>query len=264
MAEEKDIFYEDLAGKYGWDPNGKKGAEEYIKFALDKFPERGEALSMQNKKLEAKDTELHEMKVTLDQLASDFKNQKEMAYQQALEDLKHQKRQAVSRGDTETFDKLEAYQMNLETSKQQELIDKNQHQVDNGQRQVDDALKQFNEKNKWFVGTTFDEIDMQAYAKQIDNVISVRRLPIDEHLRFVEEAVQKKFPGYFREVEEMEPSAVESVQHEENAPVRSRRKVFTINDLTEAQRLAAKYLSDRKQMTVDEYIKRLVDYGDLK
>jgi predicted nucleic acid-binding Zn-ribbon protein len=97
-----------LASEYGWKPEGKKSAADYIKFALEKLPERGEALSAQSKTIEAKESELSMMKATLEELSGHMKKQKEVAYNEAMAAFKEQKRQAILNGDVDAVDALEA------------------------------------------------------------------------------------------------------------------------------------------------------------
>lgn len=249
---ESNEFYEDLAKSYGWNPDGKKSAEEYIKFALDKFPKRGDALSAQNKKIEAKDSELSQMKMVLDQLANDMKKSKEVAYQQALADLQAQKREAISLGDVERVEQIEKETNNL-----------------NGVQQPPEVVQEFKARNaEWLEGVNPQDLEMQAYAHQIDNALMSKRLPPEQHMKKLDEAMRAKFKAYFNEDVDGDYKtssySVEGVQQENNILSHKKEKTFTFKDLDPAQKAAAKYLVEKGQMTVETYIKRLVENGDLK
>lgn len=248
-------FYESLARKHGWNPNGEKGAKEYIEFALEELPKRGTALKTQSRKIEHKDSELGQMKVILDQLANDMKKSKETAYQQALADIQAQKREAVANGDLEKFDKLEKDENNLSNN-----------------QGAQDALLEFQARNAdWWDSDTDEAVEMQVYARQVDSVLIGKRLPPAEHMRKVEEKVKNKFKSYFTKDQEESKEensnyrmSVEGVQQENNVISSKKDKVYTFRDLNDAQKAAAKYLAEQGTMTVDTYIKRLVENGDLK
>lgn len=244
-------FYENLAKDYGWNPDGKKSAEEYIKFALDKFPKRGDALSAQNKKIEAKESEITQMKIVLDQLANDMKKSKDTAYQQALADLQYQKREAISVGDVEKVEKIEQATHNLTNP-----------------QEIPPSVQDFKSRNhQWLEGTDPQDLEMQAYAFQIDNTLMNKKLPPEQHMKTLEAAIQNKFKHYFDNEDydiSSRHSSVESVQQENNVLSHKKDKVFTVRDLDPAQKAAAKYLVERGQMTVETYIQRLVENGDLK
>ena len=209
-------LYEPLAKEYGWDPNGKKSAEEYIKFALDRFPQRGEVLTQQKRKLEHKDNELHKMRVVVDQLANDFKKSKETAYKQALADLQAQKREAISQGDVATVDKIEAAEKNL-------TVD----------QQIAEAQQNFHARNQWLQGESVEELAMQGYARKKDNELMALGLSPSEHLKRVEESVRERFSDYFNEdTEDNSPptrknNVVEGVQHEDNVVSHKKEKKWT-------------------------------------
>jgi len=148
-VEHEPTPFDDLAKTYGWEPTGKKSAKEYIEFALEKFPKRGEALSNQSRKLEEKDSELHRMKVIVDQLALDMKSSKEAAYKQALADLNMQKREAIAAGDVAQVERIEADAANLTT--EQTIIAEQQA---------------FFTRNPWFNGDSTEELAMRAYAQK--------------------------------------------------------------------------------------------------
>lgn len=234
-----------LATEYGWKPDGKKSAEDYIKFALEKLPERGEALASQNKKLEAKDGELNKMRNMLEELTVHMKKQKDEAYKQALNEFKEQKRQAILEGNVDLVEQLES-----QGAPQQETIP--------------ECIKDFEERNaSWLNGDSLEDLEMQDWVQRHGALLGRKQLPTDQHMDRLEKDLRKKFPTYFEKDESGMYDAVEGSFGSGVAKV-SNKKVFTFKDLSSAQKEVAKYLKDAGHMTVDEYIQELVKYGDLK
>jgi len=252
VYEHEESPYDDLAKNYGWDAGGKKSSKEYIEFALEKFPKRGEALSNQNKKLEAKDSELYKMKIIVDQLAQDMKNSKDTAYKQALADLQSQKREAIAAGDIAQVEKLETVAADLTNS-----------QV------VAAAQQQFFSRNPWFNGDSTEELAMRAYAQKKDNELMSEKLSPTDHMNRVESLVKDRFKEYFDGVQDNDApvkrsNIVEGVQQENNVVAHRKSKVHTFNDLNDAQRVAATYFKENGQMSIENYIKILAESGELK
>lgn len=249
-----------LAKEYGWKPNGPRSAKEYILFALDNLPKKNAALEVQNKTIVDKEKKIAEMEVVLNQLAHDMAKQKEMAYKQAEADLKAQRREAIARGDADLVDELDLAQQNLK----QDLEQAHQSNDELKQQAYNQLLiDTFRENNsKWVYGKDIDSLEAQAYARQLEATMSANGMDLKEQLETIEKAVQKKFPHVFAEEEEPD-NPVESVQPSANVMRKPTRK-FTIKHLNDAQKQAAQYLADRGTMTVDKYIERLVELGELK
>ncbi len=238
---------EQMALSYGWKPEGKKSAEDYIKYALDNFPERGEALSKQAKVIENKDSELDKMKSVLDELSSHMKKQKDIAYQQALNDLQNQRKQAIAIGDAALVDQLDAAKANLQ-------------QDPNRLKPVEDFRSRH---SNWLNDTSFEAIEMQEWLLERDNYLAKKSLAPDQHMELLEKHLYAKFPDYFRDGSGRH-SVVDSMQNSNVAGNSGRKKNFTLNDLTSEQREVAQYLDKSGHLKVADYIKQLVENGDLK
>lgn len=238
---------ENLAKEYGWVPEGKKSAEEYVKYALEKLPERGEALTAQNKKIEAKDNELFKMQTMLSEITVHMNKQKELAYQQALKDINEQRRLAIKNGDVDKVDELEQQKLELEKPTN------NTH----------DAVVQFEERNKsWLQGDSLEELEMQDWVERHGQLLGKKKLPVDEHMRRLEEDLHKKFSTYFDKGDNTFRS-VESAD-KSNVAGHVSKKTHTYNDLTPVQKAVAKHLKDTGVMEIKEYIAQLEELGDLK
>jgi len=237
-----------LAAQYGWKADGKKSADDYIKFALEKLPERGEALTAQNKTIEAKDTELGKMKSMLDELTVHMKKQKDQAYEQAMNDFKAQKRQAIIEGNVELVEELEAKQLPTPMA-----------------QAIDPSIVDFEARNdKWLSGDSFEELEMQDWVQRHGQLLGKKKLPTNEHMKRLEEDLHKKYPSYFEAETEVVHSAVESGSNSGVAGKHISNKTFTYKNLSESQKQMAKYLNDSGHMKIEDYIKELVSFGDLK
>ena len=241
-----------LASEYGWKPEGKKSASDYIKFALEKLPERGEALSAQSKTIEAKESELSMMKATLEELSGHMKKQKEVAYNEAMAAFKEQKRQAILNGDVDAVDALEA-----SIAPQQEE-----------KHEVHPSISAFEEANSsWLNGDSYEELEMQDWVERHGMLLGKKQLPPEVHMKRLEQDLHKKFPAYFEaeaEEDEVVHSSVESAGGSSVAGVKSNNKKYTFANLSDTQKQVAKYLQDSGHMKIEEYIKELVSLGDLK
>lgn len=237
---------EAMALTYGWRPEGKKSAEDYIKYALDNFPERGEALSKQAKAIENKDNELDKMKSVLDELSSHMKKQKDIAYQQALADIQSQRKQAIALGDADLVDHLDRAKANLQ-------------QDPNRLKPVEDFRQRH---GTWLNDTSFEAIEMQEWVLERDDYLAKKGLPPAEHMELLERHLQAKFPNYFNRGGHV--SAVDSMQNSNVAGSGGRKKNFTLNDLTKEQQEVAQYLDKSGHLKMADYIKQLVENGDLK
>lgn len=246
MTEEN---YEEMAKEYGWNPSGEKSAKDFIKYALDELPKRGDGLKAQNKKLEAKNSELSELKSVLNELTSHMNKQKEAAYNQALQDIANQRRQAIIDGDVALVDQLDQQKDTLQTP----------------QPNIS-AVEEFQKRNdQWLSGTSAVELEMQAYTYQMDNTLGRKKLPPEKHIELLEEAIKRKFSSYFDSDtdEEVNPT-VEAVQPDANIMGKRKQKSFGYNDLNDIQKSVANYLAQKGTKTVDQYIKELVELGELK
>ncbi len=237
---------EQMALTYGWKPEGKKSAEEYIKYALDNFPERGEALSKQAKAIENKDNELDKMKSVLDELSSHMKKQKDVAYQQALADIQSQRKQAIALGDENLVNHLDQAKANLQ-------------QDPNRLKPVEEFRQRHGD---WLNDTSFEAIEMQEWVLERDDYLAKKGLPPDQHMDLLEKHLYAKFPSYFNK--DGHTNAVDSMQNSNVAGSGGRKKNFTLNDLTNEQRDVAQYLEKSGHLKIADYIKQLVDNGDLK
>lgn len=224
---------EKIATDYGWKPEGKRTAEDFIKYALEKFPERGEALTAQNK-------ELFKMKAMLNELASHVNKQKELAYQ----DLVHKREQAELEGDTRTVEALKVQEQQMQPKPA--------------------AVQEFEYRHAdWLNSPQYEHVKMKRWLLEEDRVLGQYNLSPEQHMQRLEEHLHKEFPEFFGAQIEAPIAAVES-EGSNVVKSGSSKKRHTFSDLSDVQKSVAKYLKDSGTMTIEKYIDQLVKQGDLK
>lgn len=218
----------ELAKNYGWNQEGEKTAEEFIKYALDKHPERGK--------------EIKDLRRTVDELKAYMAKQEERAYQKAMKELQRELPQAQNRGDMDRVREIE-----------EEIANMTPDPV------TPPAMVEFQEKHaKWINGTDFDAMEIRNFALLRDKELAKLKLSPEEHLKTLEQHLHRKFPEYFKEAE-----IVENVVEQNTNVVGTAKKKFSFNDLTKEQKKMARDFEKFKVMDVDTYIQELVKSGDL-
>lgn len=241
---------EKLAASYGWRQDGKRSAEDYVKFALQKLPEA-------NKRLESKDNELFKLSSMVEELTAHMQKQKEVAYQQAIKDLNQQRTQAIQAGDVKLVDEIEKQKQELQPAGKSE----NQQ---NGA--LHPAILSFEEKNaEWLNDDSLDALEMQDWMEHhAERLAKKFKLPIEDHMKRLEEDVRKKFSSYFESKAEPGNHSAQVESGSDGSTFKSGAKTFTFNDLSPTQKEVAKYLKDTGRMDYKKYIAQLVEFGDLK
>lgn len=249
--------FKKLAKKYGFDPTKGKTEEEWVEYALANLPQKVKALETQNQQLSAKDQKLSELEITLNQIASDMKKQKELGYQQALADFKLQRQEAIKAGDPELVSKIETDQAKFQEDYAKQVDQDGLKQ----QLQNEILVKNFHKANPWASGKSIEELEMQAYARQLEQTMIAKQMPLEEQLETIDTAVRRKFPDAFKETPAA--SAVEGGGQSIETLTKG-KKTYTFNDLNAEQKVACKFYVDKKYMSTEEYIAQLIEQGDLK
>jgi hypothetical protein len=214
----------------GWKPGGKKTAEDW---ALD-------GLSIRNEKI----TDLYKISEDLKDMMS---KQEKAIYEKAQAEFKQQRDEAIVRGDINQVREIE--QQQREMKEQNEL-----------HFQANEFIKR---NNDWYNGNSYECLQMRKAAIEADNTVGGSD-PAD-HYRRVEEFIKGKFSNYFNEgAVEDTPKRASAVEGSKSSVVRTSKKSYSLDDLNEAQKAAAKKYDKLGIMTVDEYIKEQLKAGYLK
>lgn len=236
MTEEQKTI-ESLATEYGWKPDGEKNAEEFVKLALDKFPD-------QSKKIK-------DLFRTVEELKTHMTKSEEKAYERAKSELAEQRKQAILDRDVEKVAALDKAQEELKPQ-----LNTND---------VHPAIAEFEERNQsWLNGTSFEELKMQQWVESHGAVLGRKKLPVDEHMALLEQHVQKQFPEYFDNDDDTPPVSPVAASRGNATKSRPSGKAPTFNDLSDEQKQIARDFERMGVMTVDNYIKDLVKHGEFK
>lgn len=251
QQEEKAVLeaspLEELAKKHGWNPNGEKSAEDFIAFALDKYPKRGK--------------ELKDLRKTVDHLVDLNKKQHQAGYEKAMVDLQNKRRDAIFRGDVAEVDMLDQ-------QIQQQQQEAAQLDPAAGQ-QVHPALLEFDARHKDWIAdnVSLTAHKMRNFAMMRGEELAKSGMDPVEWVDILEQNLQEEFPSYFnpKQVEkvQMYPAVDQDTSSGTVKQPRSKPK-FSFNDLNADQQAIAKQFERRGVMKTDEYIKQLVEIGELK
>lgn len=224
--------------KKGWNPKGPSSAEEWAKDKplYDEISKRGRYV----KKLER----------TIEELKDFMSKQEKLQYEKAIKDLTSQKEAAISIGDNNKVSELD------------QLIQKTPPPLS---KEAIDEVEDFRERNQdWLESKSYIGMEMTAFAREQDRKIGALGLPVKQHMALLEEHVKEKFPEYFNKKSTTKNySAVESSDYGSSS-VQRPKKTWTIRDLSPDQKKAANDFDRAGIMKVDDYIKSLVELGELK
>lgn len=173
------------------DPDDWRPAKEWL--------ERGEIFE----RMRHISKEAHDARNALTSVYQEFMKYREVAYKQALEDLKSQRKQAWNEGDYDAVEKLEE---KIDQTKEQQAIERAkaraqvQQQQAQNQNQLDPDVQAWIDRNKWYT----EDREMRAYADATANIYvdEQKRLgkQVDPHAlqTHVESSVRKIFSDKFR------------------------------------------------------------------
>lgn len=234
---------EQLAQAHGWNPKGEKSAEEWIAVALDSHPKRGK--------------ELKELKKMVNDLVDLNKKQRKAGYDQALAELQQARNEAIVRGDVQSVNTLDQ-QIQAQQQEAQELASPEVHP----------ALLAFDDKHKDWINdsVSLKAHEMRNFIHQRAGELANSGMDPSEWVPILEKNLEEKFTDYFNPKQSNKVKMYPSVDRDESSgTAKSKSKAkFTFNDLSSDQKKIARQFERRGVMKTDEYIKQLIEIGELK
>ena len=231
-ATAEDSSVEGLAAQYGWNDKGEKSAEEYIRVAMEKFPD-------QSKKIKQLFRTVDEMKVHMDKV-------NKSAYERAKNELEAERALAIEEGDSERVEELNQAREELK----EPVV-------------LHPAVVEFKDKHAdWIEGTSYEDVQMQEWLFKRDNLIGGKNLPPEEHMKLLEDHLVKEFPDKFQKSSVASPVASGSDNVVQSKGTRKGKPTF--NDLSSEQKRVARDFERMDVMSVDNYIQDLIKNGELK
>lgn len=197
-AEQQLSDLEQFAAEQGWAPKDKWQGDADKWVDAKAFIRRGP--EFMKRTLQKQDADLADMKQTMERMARVAETAQKRAYEQAVSDLKAQRREAITNGDPDTVDAID---QRIESLDKPETAEK---KPDAASPDGDPHFKAFQGENAWY-GPDGD-IEATAYAEQIAPVVG-RKWKGAEFYQRIGEEVRKKFPDKFRNPARSRAAAVE-------------------------------------------------------
>lgn len=208
---------------HGWNPEGELSAEDWI----------DNGFKVKNKKLDSLFSTIEKMKERYEMAEKD-------AYARAKADLEAQRIEAIEMADVKRVKEIER--------QSQELIDPS----------VKEHVDAFKTKHSaWLNGTSFREREMQMICGNKDQELFSMKLNPEQHFEQLESYMKEKYPDYFGLEPKPVPNAVAGGQPQ--AVKQTAKKKMTFDDLDDFQKKAALNLQKSKGISIDDYIKRLIE-----
>lgn len=228
--------------KLGWDPNGKKSAEQWsADYPLFK------KIAQQNDKLE-------KVERLLENMTKERQKAEEYGYKRAMDEFEARKQAAAAKNDVGEYNKAVSEQEQYA----KEEVEK---------RQNHPAVKAFEDKYQDILNCKPDDFDALAALsdmQRVDVALGARNLPPEEHLALLDQYMQKTHKNLFNKQENDENKVLAIETNTRSSSMKAQQKRFTYDNLSKEQKEIADYLKKTLGKSHDDYIKDLVKFGDLK
>jgi hypothetical protein len=237
---------EEEARTKGWRPDGPKSAKEF----LDDEPFF--------KELKARGKEIKELKHTVESLKAHMDVERRAGYQEALDDLKRQRSDAIALSDEKSVNALD-HQIREYESKVAEPAIQAPNILEH------EAVKAFQEENKaWLADyVDLDHAEMNTFfqnrCKQLD---ATGINDPEEAIKLLRKDMAKKFPNYFNK--DSSSGMVGTINDAVPTGHVQRKRQYSFKDLNDVQKEVCRNFVKRGAMTEEKYIDTLVKSGELR
>lgn len=224
----------------GWVPKDEFDGDPERWVDAGEFVRRGELF----RKIESQSKEIKDVKRALNELAKHNAKVREVEYERALQELKSQKKEALSEGDA---DRVVDVDERIDLIKDQQKQLQSQKLAEVQQEIVNPEFARWTSKNSWY------ETDkrMRAYADTLGLQLAQEGLSPSEVLKEVEKEVKDRFKEKFRNPNRDKPGAVEGVT------ARAAKSSEADYELSDVEKTIMKTLVDGGHMTKEDYVKQL-------
>lgn len=221
--------------KDGWNPNGEKSAEEFARAGklYREITKRGD--------------EIQELKQTINEMKSFMDKQRQAGYDQALKELQHQRVEAISMGNVEEVDEIESQIRSMEAPEAKPATPTVHPAVAAFNKRYDDLIQDHSLeafKIKEFLGKRAADLDQSG-------------LDPEKAIQILESDMKAEFPARFGD-----PGSL-TVERGSSLGASKSKGRHQFSDLTKEQKDCARHFVNQGIMTVEEYIKQLVELGEL-
>jgi hypothetical protein len=231
------------AKRQGWVPQEEYTGPEDKWVDADTFVKKGKEINaLLRKDNDFLKREVAEMKSTMMEFKKFHADTEKRAYERAMQDLREQKKEAISTGDG---DKVLQIDDAIDELKQSRTVEKVAHPVN----QPDATFIQWSEENKWY--TT--DAQLKTEADMIGEVIKRQNPTLigEAFLNEVTTRVKRMYPEKFTNSNRSRPSPVEGT----TAPKATGKGGKGFNDLPQEARDACMKFEKQGLITRAEYLK---------
>lgn len=247
----------------GWRPQEEWEGDPNDWISHREFNFRGELMdriTTQGKKLGAYEDQISEMRQAVEVLTEHNRKVGEAKYNQALEDVRQGRVEALEVGDYARALELEEQENELKAKKAELDVVPEPVEETTESLEVHPTIQAWidNPVNKWYS----DNEDMADLADFIAAKEAQRGTPIEDVLKKVEARVRASFPDQFKAPPQM-PSVNEPSGRKPRANSNG-RKTYTARDLSPEQKDVANMLVKSGAFkNVQEYVDQLADIGEI-
>lgn len=233
------------AKRQGWVPQEEYEGPADKWVDADTFVKKGREINaILRKDNEFLKREVAEMKSTMLEFKKFHAETEKRAYERAMQDLREQKKEAISQGDGDRVLEIDDAIDELK-EKRQEVSETKAAPY----QQPDATFVEWSSENQWYVNDT----ELKAEADLIGQAIKARQPNLigKDFLNEVAKRVKKMYPEKFTNTNRGRPSAVET-----GSPAPARGKVGkTFNDLPAEAKAACQKFEKSGLLTRDQYLK---------
>lgn len=214
--------------------------------------------------IKSRDREIRDLKSSHDEMARHIQNLTKMLNSRESKTIDRDiayydqaRKEAYQEGDDSRAELIEAEMRKLEKEKESFI---HQETQDVAPKVAPEAQAFFNRNQSWMQEQTPEANMMRAYSQARDIELTSQGVPIGELVQIVESELRQKFPHRFGEYPTQRREAKVASNHGRSTTKPRRAKE---PQLSAVQEKMAKYFSDRKIMSRDDYIQQLKDLGEL-
>jgi hypothetical protein len=238
---EKEKILEEASSK-GWKPDGPKSAEEFL---------RAEPLYNE---IKARGKEIKELKTAIEGMQSLMAKQQQAGYDQAIEDMKLQRRDAIELGDAEEVEKIDSQIQHLSNEKDN---------ITKPPPASDPIIEDFMSRHQDWIKEDSDEANNMRLLAEAHYILNSNKGISNANIvTNIENVLRSTFPNRFK-TEVAVPSPVETGSAEAKSQLTSGKKKYSFNDLSAEQKKICRSLEHSGAMSPEDYIKTLVELKEL-
>jgi hypothetical protein len=234
---------EQRALEMGWRPKDDFDGDESDFIDAQEFVRRKPLFE----KIDHVGKELKETRKALKALQEHHQKVKEAEYQNALRQLKAEKKTALEEGDADALIEIDERLANVKAEEVAQRVQQEQQA-----KTPHPNFVQWVQKNQWYQS----DVELRSVADQIGTAYAVKNPETspDDVLKYVEQRIKKLYPENFKNPNRERPSAVEG---RTSTPATEKKDGISDYPLTDEERKVMNTFVRQNIMTKEEYIRDL-------